>query len=282
MARLILVVNSSVPFQLGDTAEYNNHWVATVVSLVVISTCVLLIVFCVAIVLFIRRRRSETKTSRSPAMVMLEPRHLAGKTFAVHIRQVDRCNNDYSQLSEKQNSDNVQCAWNEASKKSFTDSAGTVGYQQNYDPLRPGIIRAADSRESLRSHDMLCDAHNGHTHSAEHEHEDSHTDGTAGPSRLQFSSETHLSSGGDKVSESGCSEDSKPDSGRGSFEEATCGGPASPPRRTTLKGPHPHQHTEVRVRLDDRLRSVDVEGPRNNHVHAHAPGKRRIRIASQV
>ena len=183
MARLVLVVNSSVPFQLHDTAEYNSHWIATVVSLVVISTSVLLVVFCVAIVLFIRRRRSETKTNRSPAMVMLEPRHLAGKTFAVHVRQVDRCNNDYSQLSEKQNSDNGQCAWNETSKKSFTDAAGTVGYQQHYDP--PGIIRAADSRESLRSHDLLCDAQNGHPHPAEHEHDDSHTDGTAGPSRLQ-------------------------------------------------------------------------------------------------
>ena len=187
VAQLSVVVNSSVAFPLSDAVTQSDHWVATIVSLVVITVSILLLVFCIAVVLFVRRRRFEAKTSQQSNMVMLEPRHLNGKTFAVHVRQPDRCSNDYSQLCEKQNLNNEHCPGIWTPENSFTQCMDSVAVSplRNYDPLRQEKIRAADSRESLRSHDLLCDTKNGGTDTEGHR--DGHLDDTTKSSRLQVS-----------------------------------------------------------------------------------------------
>ena len=99
-----------------------------------------------------------------------------------------------------------------------------------------------------------------------------------------------LSTGSDMASVSGCSEDSKPDSGRGSSEDATSDGVGSPPRLTAQNGPvttsRPDQDgaskPDVRRNLVSYLQGADVDMLPNGHVHFQAPAKRRVRTASQV
>ena len=161
MTHLSVVVNSSVAFSLPSVNNESGKWVATIVSLVVTTVSILLIVFCAAVILFFRRRRSETKSGRTPTAIMLDPRHQPNKSFAVHIRQTDRCNNDYSQLYEKQNSSNEHNSgdWTQTREKSSTHGSDMVGrgYQRNYDQLRQGEMRAVDSREKLQYRDQLYD-----------------------------------------------------------------------------------------------------------------------------
>ena len=99
-----------------------------------------------------------------------------------------------------------------------------------------------------------------------------------------------LSTCSDRASVSGCSEDSKPDSGRGLSEDATSEGPGSSPRLTAQNGPvtisRPDQSgaskADVRRELVSYLQDADVDMLRNGHVHFQAPAKRRVRMASQV
>ena len=161
MTHLSIVVNSSVAFSLPSVQSEGGHWVATIVSLVVITVSILLIVFCAAVILFYRRRRSEAKRGRTPGTIILDPHHQSNKSFAVHIRPTDRCNNDYSQLYEKQNSNNEHNSgeWTQTPEISPTHGSDMVGMccKRNYDQVRQGEMRAVDSRESLQYRNQLSD-----------------------------------------------------------------------------------------------------------------------------
>ena len=161
MTHLSIVVNSSVAFSLPIVNSGGGHWVATIVSLVVITVSILLIVFCAAVILFYRRRRSEAKRGRTPGTIILDPHHQSNKSFAVHIRPTDRCNNDYSQLYEKQNSNNEHSSgeWTQTPEISPTHGSDMVGMccKRNYDQVHQGEMRAVDSRESLQYRNQLSD-----------------------------------------------------------------------------------------------------------------------------